>query len=96
MALYMYNVCTVFVCVLVFVYLESFHFLQLSISFSYLMQEAEQPLGAGVYTFSKPTPVKQVIDMPAYSDVFQSKVKYNTLTVVAYQSSLTSKCYCTL
>ena len=44
------------------------------------MQETEQPLSAGVYdtpTFSKPLLVKQVMDMPTYSDVFQAKV--NTL-----------------
>ena len=43
------------------------------------MQEIEQPL-VGVYVLlSKPTSVKQVMDMPAYSNVFQSKVKYNTV-----------------
>ena len=54
----------------------------LSISLSHLLQEAEQPLGVGVYdtpTFSNPTSVKQVMDMPTYSDVFQSKVKYKAL-----------------
>ena len=42
------------------------------------MQEAEQPLGAGVFdtpTFSKP---KQVMNMPTYSDVYHSKVKNTT------------------
>ena len=46
------------------------------------MKEAEQPLG--VYdtpTFSKPTSVKQVMDMPTYSDVFQSKVTIMHLDV---------------
>ena len=75
------HVCTVyaFVCVLVFVFgvfsLPSL--VNSSLSLSHLMQEAEQPLGAGVYdtpTFSKPALVKQVMDMPTYSDVFQSKV----------------------
>ena len=51
------------------------------------MQEAEQHLGAGVYdipTFSKPTSVKQVMDIPTYSDVFQPKVKiHNTLILPA-------------
>ena len=62
------------------------------------MQEVEQPLVEGVYVLlSKPTSVQQVTDMPAYSYVFQSKVKYNTLTVVAYQlSNWTSKCYSAL
>ena len=48
------------------------------------MQEAEQPIGVGVYdtpTFSKPTSVKQVMDMPTYSDVFQSKVNIKHLDV---------------
>ena len=56
---------------------KSSHLSHLSIFFSHLMQEDEQPLGAGVYdtpTFSKPTLVKQVMDMPTYSDVFQAKV----------------------
>ena len=62
--------------------MEFSHFPHLSISFSLLMQEAEQPIGAGVYdtpTFSKPLLVNQVMDMPTYSDVFQ--VKVNTLRI---------------
>ena len=40
------------------------------------MQEAKQPPETEAYvTFSKPTSVKQVMDMPTYSDIFQSKAK---------------------
>ena len=49
------------------------------------MQEAEQPLGAGVYdtpSFSKPLLVKQVMDMPTYFDVFQAEVNTTHLGLV--------------
>ena len=71
------HLCTVFACVLVFVYLESFHFSHLLIPFFHLMQEAEQPLGAGVYdtsTFSKPISVKQVIYIPTCTNNCQSSL----------------------
>ena len=73
----MYSVCT-FTYIYVF---GVFSFPQLSILFSHLMQETEQPLVEGVYVLlSKSTSVKQVTDMPAYSYVFQSKVHlYNTV-----------------
>ena len=74
-----------------YLYMESYH---LSISFSQHLQEAEQPLEAWVYdipTFSKPTSVKQVMDMPIYSDVFQSKVNIMHLNVHVYKP--TNKCH---
>ena len=70
------------VCMFTYIYVFGVHFSfpQLSILFSHLMQEAEQPLVEGACVLlSKPTSVKQVTDMPAYSYVFQSKVKYNTV-----------------
>ena len=70
------------VCMFTYIYVFGvFSFPQLSILFSYLMQEAEQPLVEGVYVLlSKPTSVKQVTYMPTYSYVFQSKVHlYNTV-----------------
>ena len=60
-------------------HVESSHLPHLSIFFSHLMQEAEQPLGAGVYdtpTFSKPLLMTQVMDMPTYSEIFQAKVTH--------------------
>ena len=96
------HVCTVyaFVCVLVFVF-GVFSLPSLVNSLSHLMQEAEQPLGAGVYdtpTFSKPTSVKQVMDMPTYSDVFQSKVNIMHLDVYKPTNKCQSgleQCFCT-
>ena len=79
-----------FVCVLVFVF-GMFSLPSLVNFLSHLMHEAEQSLGVGVYdtsTFSKPTSVKQVTDMPTYSDVFQSKV--NTMHLDVYKP--TNKC----
>ena len=91
---YMYiHVCTVFECVLVFVmYLESF------ISFNCqfpsptlcrklsILQEQKYMLH-----FPNPHQWNRWWICPHTLTSF-SKVKYNTLTVVAYQSSLTSKC----
>ena len=71
-------------------------------SLSHHLQEAEQPLGVGVYdtpTFSKPTSVKQVMDMPTYSDVFQSKVNIMHLDVYKPTNKCQSgleQCFCTL